>query len=93
MTEAELTASVPVLFIAWRQRRSLPPADATVAPRCALTVLALTGPWFGMDKAMCFTLIAIIPAVFTAAFGALRITSPAWRRTLVTLAPLALIGT
>ncbi|MEQ1853122.1 MAG: hypothetical protein ABMA01_16210 [Chthoniobacteraceae bacterium] len=88
-----VAVSVPVLVIAWRQRKSLPPADATVAAGCALTVLALTGPWFGMDKAMRFTLIAIIPAVFTAAFGGLRITSPTWRRTLVTLALLALIGT
>ena len=40
-------------------------------------VLAITGPWFSMDKAIRFYLIALLPAIVAAAFAVLHITS-AW---------------
>ena len=70
---------IPPLIIVWRQRRSLPAADAALVAGVALTVLALTGPWFRMDKMIRFSLIAMQPAVIVAAFAILHITAP-WRR-------------
>ncbi len=70
---------IPSLLIVWRQRRSLSSADAAVVAGVALTVLALTGPWFRMDKMIRFSLIAMQPAVIVAAFAILNITT-AWRR-------------
>ncbi len=70
---------IPSLIIVWRQRRSLPAADTALVAGVALTVLALTGPWFRMDKMIRFSLIAMQPAVIVAAFAFLNITT-AWRR-------------
>lgn len=70
---------IPSLIIVWRQRRRLPVADAALLAGLALTVLALTGPWFRMDKMIRFSLIAMLPAVIVAAFAILNITT-AWRR-------------
>ena len=70
---------IPSLIIVWRRRRSLPAADAALVAGLALTVLALTGPWFSMDKMIRFSLIAMLPAVIVAAFAILNITT-AWRR-------------
>ncbi len=70
---------IPSLIIVWRRRRSLPAADAALVAGLALTVLALTGPWFSMDKMIRFSLIAMLPAIIVAAFAILNITT-AWRR-------------
>ena len=70
---------VPGLVLAWRRRGSQPAADVALVAGAAITVLAMTGPWFSMDKAMRFYLIALLPAIVVAAFGALHITSP-WMR-------------
>ena len=72
-------ATVPSLIIAWRRRNSLPAADAALVAGGALTVLALTGPWFTMDKSMRFNLIAMLPAITVAAFALVNITT-VWRR-------------
>jgi len=72
-------AVLPSLLIAWRRRNSLPAADAALVAGGALTVLALTGPWFSMDKSMRFNLIAMLPAIIVVAFALLHITT-AWRR-------------
>ena len=44
-----------------------------------ITVLAMTGPWFGMDKAVRFYLISLLPAIVVGAFSVLHITL-AWLR-------------
>jgi hypothetical protein len=48
----------------------------------ALTVLALTGPWFSMDKAVRFYVIALLPAILVGGFAVLHSVTP-WRRRLV----------
>lgn len=68
-----LTALVP----AWRRRHALPAADAAVTAGCALTVLALTGPWVQGDVAPRFHLIAILPAALAGLFALLQLQS-AW---------------
>jgi hypothetical protein len=57
-----------------------------------LTVLVITGPWFGMDKAMRFYLIALLPAIMVGAFGVLQIPAPWLRRSLTGIVLLIGIG-
>jgi len=76
---ASAVAAVPALVIVWRRRKALPGADVAVVAGAALTVLALTGPWFTMDKSIRFFLIALLPAIVVGAFAALHIAVP-WRR-------------
>lgn len=84
--------NLPALVIVWRSRKSLPVADAAVAAGCALTALALTGPWFSLDKAMRFQLIAIIPTTLSAAFAALRIRSSAVAAAVATAVLVLVVG-
>ena len=72
-------AVVPGLVVAWRRRGNLSAADVALVAGAAITVLAMTGPWFSMDKARRFNLIALLPAIVVAAFAVLHITS-AWLR-------------
>ena len=81
---------VPALVIAWRRRNELPVADVAFIAGGALTVLAMTGPWFSMDKAVRFYVIALLPAIIVGAFAVLHIGTP-WRRRLV-LAVVLLLG-
>ena len=75
-------AVLPGLGVAWHRRNHLPAADVALLTGAALTVLVITGPWFGMDKAMRFYLIALLPAIMVGAFGVLQIQSPWLRRSL-----------
>ena len=70
-------AVVPGLVVAWHRRANLPAADVALVAGATITVLAMTGPWFSMDKAIRFYLIALLPAIVAAAFAVLHITS-AW---------------
>ncbi len=82
----------PALVVAGRGRATLPTADVAIAAGGALTVLVLTGPWFGPDKAMRFSLIALLPAIMVGAFALLHV-STAWvRRTLLGAALLIGVG-
>jgi hypothetical protein len=75
-------AVLPGLAVVWHRRNPLPAADVALVTGAALTVLVITGPWFGMDKAMRFYLIALLPAIMVGAFGVLQIPSPWLRRCL-----------
>jgi len=55
-------AVVPGLVVAWHRRANLPAADVALVAGATITVLAMTGPWFSMDKAIRFYLIALLPA-------------------------------
>jgi hypothetical protein len=66
---------VPGLFVVWRRRKGQSAADAALVAGAALTVLALTGPWWSTDKAMRFYLIALVPAILVLAFTLLHLTS------------------
>ena len=55
-------AVVPGLVVASHRRANLPAADVALVARATITVLAMTGPWFSMDKAIRFYLIALLPA-------------------------------
>jgi hypothetical protein len=81
---------VPSLVYALRRREVLPLADVAVVIGGAAAVLAMTGPWFGMDKAVRFQLIALVPAIFVAAFGILHISSS--RRRSAVLAVALVVG-
>lgn len=70
---------VPALSIVWRRRNELPAADAALVAGGAFTVLALTAPYFSMDKSVRFYMIALLPAIIVAAFSVLYIATP-WRR-------------
>jgi hypothetical protein len=83
-------AVVPAIVVAWRRRKELPAADVALVAGGALTVLALTGPWFSTDKAVRFYVIALLPAILVGAFAVLHIVTP-WHRRLV-LAAALLIG-
>jgi len=83
-------AALPTIFIVARRGKKLASPDAAVAAGCALTALALTGPWFGADKMMRFSLIAIIPATLAAAFALTHISRP-WLRCAITLAVAVLV--
>jgi hypothetical protein len=86
-------AVVPALVVAWRRRGNLPAADVALVAGAAITVLAMTGPWFSMDVAMRFNLIALLPAMVVGAFAVLHIAS-AWLRWCVLGAALLIgIGT
>ncbi len=74
----------PAFVIAWRRRRALPAADVAVVVGTALTVVLLTGPWFGQDKALRFALIALLPAIIVGAFGLLHIKTPWGRHSVLT---------
>jgi len=69
----------PALSIAWRRRNELPAADVALVAGGAFAVLAMTGPYFSMDKSVRFYLIALLPAIIVAAFSALHVAT-AWRR-------------
>ncbi len=72
-------AVVPGLCVVWRRRKGQPAADVALVAGAALTVLALTGPWWSTDKAVRFDLIAFVPAVMVLAFALLHLTS-GWLR-------------
>jgi len=84
--------AVPSLVVAWRGRKEMAHEDFAVITGCAVTVLALTGPWFGMDKLMRFNLIALIPTVILGGFLLCRMNSPRWRGTLAAIAVALLVG-
>jgi hypothetical protein len=83
-------AVVPALAIAWRRRSDLPAADVALVAGGAGAVLAITGPYFSMDKSLRFYLIALLPAIIVAAFAVPYIAT-AWRRR-VLLGLVLLIG-
>lgn len=83
-------AVIPGLVVAWRHRGKLHPADVALITGASITVLAMTCPWFSMDKAIRFHLIAYLPAIVVAAFSVLYIPW-AWPRRCVVGAAL-LIG-
>ncbi len=83
---------VPGLVLGWRRRQELPAVDFALVAGGAITVLALTGPWFGMDKAVRFYLISLLPAIVVSAFSVLHITSAWLRRSVWGLALLLGIG-
>ncbi len=83
---------MPSLVVAWRRRHALPTADMAIVAGGALTVLLLTGPWFGQDKAMRFALIAMLPTIIVGAFALLHVTTPWVRRSLLGAALLVGIG-
>ena len=68
----------------------LPSADVALVIGSAAAVLAMTGPWFSMDKAVRFQLIALVPAILVAAFGILHIASS--RRRSAVLAVALVVG-
>jgi hypothetical protein len=72
-------AVVPSLSIAWRRRNELSAADVALVAGGAFAVLAMTGPFFSMDKSVRFYVIALLPAIIVAAFSVLHIAT-AWRR-------------
>jgi hypothetical protein len=80
---------VPGLVIVFR-KKDLSSADVSLVAGGALTVIALTGPWFGMDKALRFYLIALLPAIIVGSFSILSIAT-AWVRRLL-LGLLLVIG-
>ena len=85
-------AVLPGLGVVWHRRDRLPAADVALITGAALTVLVITGPWFSMDKAMRFYLIALLPAIMVGAFGVLQIPSPWLRRSLTGIGLLIGIG-
>ena len=68
------------LVLAWRRRVTLPPGQAALAGTCAVTVVALTGPWVSGDVTIRFALIAVVPWVVTLAFLALSLPGKGLRR-------------
>ncbi len=76
-------AVVPGGVLAWRRRPPLAAGDAVTLAALAATVLGLTGPWFGTEKAMRFYLIAWLPAIAVAAFGVLQVARARRRQWLV----------
>lgn len=85
-------AAIPALVMSWRRRKALPAADVAIVAGGALTVLLLTGPWFGQDKAVRFALIALLPTIVVGAFALLHVTTPWVRRSLLGAALLIGIG-
>ncbi len=83
---------VPGLVLGWRRRRELPAVDFALVVGCSVTVLAMTGPWFGRDKAVRFYLICLLPAIVVGAFSVLHLTSAWWRRGVLGLALLSAVG-
>ena len=84
--------ALPALIIAWRRRESLNAADFAVVTGCALTTLALTGPWMSLDKEMRFAMIAVAPAALSGAFALTHLKHKAARRTLAGFAVLVACG-
>lgn len=84
---------VPGLVIAWRRRRELRAEDLALVTGLAVTVLAITGPWFGADKAVRFYLIALIPTIAVGAFGLMQVTSVRLRRCVYDVALVLGVGT
>jgi len=85
-------AAIPALVIVYRGRRAPRAIGGAVAAGCALAVLALTGPWFSMDKSMRFVLIAFIPAVLAGTFALLHARSTWVRGVVAGLALLIFAG-
>ena len=83
---------VPAASIVWRRRKELPAADVALVAGGALAVLAMTGPYFSMDKSVRFYLIALLPAIPVAAFSVLYVATAWRRRWLLGLALLVGIG-
>jgi hypothetical protein len=79
---ALLTLAGAGLSLAWYRRQSLPPADRTVLPAAAVTVVVLGGPFYSLDKAERLMLIAAVPAAMTLSFVLAAIAHDAVRRTL-----------
>lgn len=85
-------AVLPALVIAWRRRKEQPAADLALVAGLATMVLAITGPWFGSDKAVRFYLIGLIPAIAAGAFAVLHISSARVRRAVCGAAVAAGLG-
>ncbi len=84
--------TIPGLWIAWRRRSDLAPADFAIVIGSCITVLAMTGPWFSMDKAMRFNLIALMPSIPVAGFVLLRIPNQRYRTIATSLLLLIAVG-
>jgi hypothetical protein len=67
------------LILAWRRRRSLSAASATLIGAAALTAFILGGPWWNTDKGMRFILIAGLPCSIAASWIAAGL-SQRWAR-------------
>ena len=79
-------AVFPSLVLAWRRRRELEPADLALIVGSAVTVLMITGPWFGADKELRFSLIALLPTLPLVGFAVLHLERAWLRRTLLGVA-------
>lgn len=74
--------AVFALAVLWRRRRELSAADHAVVAGCAVTVLALSGPWVQGDMARRLNLIIMVPAVIAGLFAVQHIASR-WLRPLL----------
>jgi len=68
------------LWLLWRQRRELTPAERSVATAAALTALVLAAPIYDGQKAERLLLVAIIPTAIAATFVLSRIVLLSWSR-------------
>ncbi len=73
-------AGLIALVLVWRRRVTMPPGQTTLAGACAVTVVALTGPWVSGDVTIRFALIAVVPWVVTLAFLVLSLPGQGLRR-------------
>ncbi len=79
-------AVLPALVIAWKRRADMKDADLVLIAGAAITVLAITGPWLGMDKLLRFSIIALLPAIILVSFALLHIPSARLRAGLIIIA-------
>jgi hypothetical protein len=82
--------AVFALATLWRRRRELSAADHAVVAGCAVTVLALGGPWVQGDMARRLNLIIMIPAVIAGLF-ALQHVATRWLRPLLGTVAVAVV--
>ena len=79
-TTACLAIALCALWLLWRQRRELSPAECTVATAAALTALVLVAPLYEGQKAERLLLVAIVPTAIAATFVLSRIVLLSWSR-------------
>ena len=72
--------ALTALVLVWRRRVTTPPGQTTLVGACAVTVVALTGPWVSGDVTIRFVLLAVVPWVVTPAFLLLCVPGQVSRR-------------
>jgi hypothetical protein len=75
-----LAIALVALWLLWRQRRELTPAERSVATAAALTALVLVAPIYDGQKAERLLLVAIIPTAIATTFVLSRIVLLSWSR-------------